>query len=154
MTHKVCNNKEVTWKSHLCHDIEFILQTCAIFLSCLIAHLLKKTAHRFFTEPRIFRLPFWNTKCWKQVLILTKCHIATLCNQQGVIAGFWNIFKELTHLRWGFQIELIIIKFKSLGICQGGARLHAEQSRMGCSIFVTCVVKIVGSKQRKLELFS
>ena len=70
------------------------------------------------SQPGIFSLASWNFKLRQEIFAFAKCDIATLCNKQRVIACFWNIFEELTHLSRGLYIELMIIEFKALGIGQ------------------------------------
>ena len=116
MSYQVGNDEEVTRKSHIGHDIEFVINACAIFLGSAIAHLFKEPSYRFLAKPRIFSFTLWHWEGREQILIFAELDVTTLCNQKSVIATFRELLKELAHLRWSLEIELIVIELKSLWV--------------------------------------
>ena len=119
MAYQVGDDEEVTRKSHIGHHIEFVVKACAVFISSAIAHFFEEPSYGFLTKPGIFSLTLRHWEGRKQILIFAKFDVTTLCNEQSVIATFRDFFKELAHLRRRLEVELIIIKFKSLRVCQG-----------------------------------
>ena len=57
-----------------------------------------------------------NIELQQKVLVITHRRIATFGDQKGVIARSFELCKFLAHLRWGLEVELVIIKFESLWI--------------------------------------
>ena len=64
---EIGHNEEVTWKSHLAHDVEFIVQTCAMFVSNSISKSINKSPFGFATKPRVFSLTDGNLKLRKEI---------------------------------------------------------------------------------------
>ena len=147
MTYKVCNNKEVTRKSHLFHHTELILQPLFMCRCNACTKSFFEATLCLFLQPRVFTFTCWNLKLRKQVFPFAQSNVATLCDQQGVIATFRNLLKQFTHLGCGLYIKGVIIKLKSLRICQGRTGLNTEQRLVSACIFLSCVVQIICCKQ-------
>ena len=146
----VGNGEEVAREAHLDDDVFLIFSLLAYIIRNAFGETLLKALFNFFNKPRGLIFPFRNREVRHVRGTLSggpEVDIASLCNFQCRIAGFWQFLPDRTHLFGRTNVVTVAIELKSIRIRDSRTRVDTQQRVLNSTVFLFDVVRVICSDQ-------
>ena len=147
----VRNGKEIAREAHLDDDVFLVFGLLAHIIGNTFRKTFLKALLNFFDEPRGLIFPFRNREVRHVRGALSggpEVDIASLCNFQRRIAGFWQFLPNRAHLFGRTNVVTVSIELKTIRIRDSRTRVDAQQRILNSAVFLFDVVRVVCSDQR------
>ena len=149
---EVGDDEEVPREAHLQDDAGLVLGLLANLVGDAVRISVVQARLDLFDQPAVLGLPLRNREPRHVVRRGVELHLASLRDEQRVVAGLGVIAEELAHLGGSLDVVAVAVELESVGIVERGSGLHAQEGLVSVGLVLVRVVRVIGRDERDVEV--